>query len=112
MNEDAQVAEHASPLSSEVFEDLLLRASLNSHFVTPLHERRHRAFVCRDATPIGETAGLVWQVLSRRGPTTFATLTDAIGVTESLFYMAVGWLAREGKLEIAPSDGDYEIRLR
>ena len=112
MNEDAQVAEHASPLSSETFEDLLVRASLNSHFVRPVNDERRRELVHGDTSPIGETAGVVWQALAQRGPTTFATLIDAIGVTESLFYMAVGWLAREGKLEIAPNDGDYEIRLR
>ena len=112
MNEQAQAPEDVSPLSSEGFEDLLLRASLNFRFVRPASEDRRRDLVYRNTSPIGETAGLVWQALAQRGPTTFATLIDVIGVTESLFYMAVGWLAREDKLEIAPGDGDYEIRLR
>jgi hypothetical protein len=62
--------------------------------------------------PIGETAGVVWRVLSDQGPTTLALLVEAIGVPESLFFMAVGWLARENKITIEPHDGDYEIRLR
>jgi hypothetical protein len=51
-------------------------------------------------------------MLSDGGPTTFATLIDAIGVPESLFFMAVGWLARENKITIEPHNGDYEIRLK
>ena len=112
MNEQTQAAASASFLSSEAFENLLLRASLNFHFVTPLSGVRRLDLVHRDSSPIGETAGLVWQALAQRGPATFASLIDEIGVTESLFYMAVGWLAREDKLEIAPRGGDYEIRLK
>jgi hypothetical protein len=33
-------------------------------------------------------------------------------VTESVFFMAVGWLAREGKIEFEPCEGDYTIRLK
>jgi hypothetical protein len=111
MNEQAQAAVDASPLSSEGFEDLLLRASLNFRFVTALQARRERTFAGCHSAPIGETAGFVWQVLSQRGPATFTALIDEIGVTESLFYMAVGWLAREGKIDFENRDGDYAIRL-
>jgi hypothetical protein len=62
--------------------------------------------------PIGETAGVVWHVLSEQGPTTFGIVIEAIGVPESLFFMAVGWLARENKITIEPRDGDYEMRLK
>ncbi len=48
----------------------------------------------------------------RRGPTTLASLIEAAGVPESLFFMAVGWLARENKITIEPCHGDYEIRLK
>jgi len=63
-------------------------------------------------TPIGETAGAVWHMLSDGGPTTLASLIEAAGVPESLFFMAVGWLARENKITIEPCNGDYEIRLK
>ena len=62
--------------------------------------------------PIGETAGAVWHMLSDGGPTTLASLIEAAGVPESLFFMAVGWLARENKITIEPCHGDYEIRLK
>jgi hypothetical protein len=54
----------------------------------------------------------VWHVLFDQGPTTFALLIDTIGVPESLFFMAVGWLARESKITIEPNGGDYEMRLK
>jgi hypothetical protein len=66
----------------------------------------------RELGPIGETAGVVWHMLSDLGPTTFALLIETIAVPESLFFMAVGWLARENKITIEPHDGDYEMRLK
>ena len=51
-------------------------------------------------------------MLADQGPTTFAPLIETIGVPESLFFMAVGWLARENKITIESHDGDYEIRLK
>jgi hypothetical protein len=51
-------------------------------------------------------------MLSDLGPTTFALLIEAVGVPESLFFMAVGWLARENKITIEPHDGDYQMRLK
>ena len=62
--------------------------------------------------PIGETAGVVWHMLSDRGPATFALLIETIAVPESLFFMAIGWLARENKITIEPYEGDYEMRLK
>lgn len=60
---------------------------------------------------IGETAGAVWEALSNRGPLTFAALMEEIDVPQSLFFMSVGWLSREDKLQFEPADGDYLVRL-
>ena len=51
-------------------------------------------------------------MLAEQGPSTFAMVIEAIGVPESLFFMAVGWLARENKITIELRDGDYEMRLK
>jgi len=61
---------------------------------------------------IGETAGAIWQRLSQEGPQTLGVLMHEVNVPESLFFMAVGWLSREGKLEFEPTDGDYTVWLR
>ena len=54
----------------------------------------------------------MWHILFEQGPATFAPVIEAMGVPESLFFMAVGWLARENKITIEPRDGDYEMRLK
>ena len=38
-------------------------------------------------------------------------LIEEVDVPQSLFFMAVGWLSREGKLQFEPADGDYLVRL-
>jgi len=49
---------------------------------------------------IGEVAGLVWRVLSEQGPLSLAKLVKAVGQPRDLVMQAVGWLAREGKVNI------------
>jgi hypothetical protein len=60
---------------------------------------------------IGETAGIVWDAVSKRGPRTLAALIEEVDVPQSLFFMVVGWLSREGKLQFEPADGEYLVRL-
>jgi hypothetical protein len=107
-----QSAHSLSPVLSDTFDQLLRRAaafspSLDARGTIVTNDSGRDAF-----TPIGETAGAVWHMLSDGGPTTIASLIEAAGVPESLFFMAVGWLARENKIAIEPCCGDYEIRLK
>ena len=50
---------------------------------------------------IGETAGIVWHVLSEHGPQSLAKVVERVGGNRDLVMQAIGWLAREGKLEIS-----------
>lgn len=50
---------------------------------------------------IGETAGAVWHVISEHGPQSLAKVVERVGGNRDLVMQAIGWLAREGKLEIA-----------
>lgn len=52
---------------------------------------------------IGQTAGEVWRALSDRGPLTTARLIKAVGAPRDQLMQALGWLAREGKIDIDPS---------
>ena len=52
---------------------------------------------------IGETAGTVWHVLKEHGPMTLAKLVRELGVTRDRAALAVGWLAREDKVDIEES---------
>ena len=49
---------------------------------------------------IGETAGAVWRVLSDHGPLSVAKVVERVGGNRDLVMQAIGWLAREGKLDI------------
>jgi hypothetical protein len=60
---------------------------------------------------IGETAGEVWQYLKEHDGITLTTLVRAIGQPSEGVLMAVGWLAREGKLELSQEKRTITIRL-
>jgi hypothetical protein len=49
---------------------------------------------------IGCTAGTVWKTLSDNGPMTMAKLVKTVNEPRDLVMQAVGWLAREGKLNM------------
>ena len=61
----------------------------------------------------GEAAGKVWQFLSTNGPAPAARIQKGIGENAALTHQGIGWLAREGKLEIDRSqkkDATYKLR--
>ena len=51
------------------------------------------------AVQIGDVAGLVWRTLAAQGPLSYAKLVKATGASRDAVMQAVGWLAREDKLE-------------
>ena len=61
---------------------------------------------------IGETAGTIWETLSRLGPLNLTSLMDEVPAPQSVFFMAIGWLAREDKLAFESADGDYAVSLK
>lgn len=54
-----------------------------------------------DTQQVGETAGLVWTCLNGKGKVTLRQLEKGVDAPPDLVRMAVGWLAREGKVELA-----------
>ena len=61
---------------------------------------------------IGETAGVVWHTLEKGGPMTLAQLAKKVKAPRDLVMQAVGWLAREGKVEIDESKRTRSVSLR
>jgi hypothetical protein len=110
MHEQSHPPGLLSPLSTVDFDCLLRRSALNSRLARIGSRANQGGLRPPDFTPIGETAGAVWQVLEDDGPTTFANLIDGLSVPESLLFMAIGWLARENKIEFESYGGDYTIR--
>ena len=49
---------------------------------------------------IGNNAGILWNALNTNGKMTEAKLKKESGLASADFYAALGWLAREGKLNI------------
>ena len=61
---------------------------------------------------IGETAGLVWSTLEEEGMMSLAKLSKAVDQPRDVVMQAVGWLAREDKVEIEESSRGRVITLR
>ena len=51
-------------------------------------------------TLIGAAAGKAWRFLDENGPSTVSKIQKGIRADVALTNQALGWLAREGKLEI------------
>jgi DNA-binding IclR family transcriptional regulator len=47
---------------------------------------------------IGEAAGKVWRYLAEQGARSVSQIQRGTGLSQSLTYLALGWLAREGKI--------------
>lgn len=56
---------------------------------------------------IGNAAGKIWALLSKGDKLAVSQVLSGIEAPNSLIYMGIGWLAREGKLkfEKAPKRG-------
>ena len=50
-----------------------------------------------------ETCGKIWHELGSRGRANVDDLSDAIKEDEEMVNLALGWLAREDKIECAPN---------
>ena len=61
---------------------------------------------------VGETAGKIWQVLNSDGPQTLAQIKKKVAGKGELISLALGWLAREDKVEIQHEKKDYKVALK
>jgi len=61
---------------------------------------------------IGDTAGMVWHVLDKRGPLSVAQLVKAVGEPRDAVMQALGWLAREDKIWIDAEGRGRIVSLR
>lgn len=61
-------------------------------------------------TKIGENAGLVWTAL-QNGALGIKAIKKATKLKNEELYMALGWLAREGKLTFSVEEADTIVAL-
>jgi hypothetical protein len=61
---------------------------------------------------IGDAAGTIWQYLDKHGETTLSSLRQRVKLPEQVVLMAIGWLAREGKLNFVTRRRTVTVELR
>lgn len=61
---------------------------------------------------VGETAGKVWQALSNDGPQTISQLKRKLNGESELLNFAIGWLAREDKVELTQDKRNIRVQLK
>ena len=63
------------------------------------------------STKIGNDAGKIFKILETRGKVDINNITDIAQINEKDVYSAIGWLARENKIEPKPSiPREYQIK--
>ena len=62
-------------------------------------------------TQIGEMAGSVWHELNVNGPLSLAKLVERVGGNRDTVMQAIGWLAREGKIDITENKRGKTVSL-
>jgi len=60
---------------------------------------------------IGANAGAIWNYLSEAGEKGLKDVKKACKLTEKDMYAALGWLAREGKVEFETLKEDINVKL-
>jgi len=63
-------------------------------------------------TRIGETAGRIWHLLNDEGPQTFSQLKKRLRESGELLSFALGWLAREDKVDITQEKKTIRVALK
>jgi len=60
---------------------------------------------------VGKTAGTIWRYLSEQDRIAITKLPKALQVRQTIVYQALGWLAREDKIEYQTEGNVTYIRL-
>ena len=60
---------------------------------------------------IGYVAGSIWQQLEQKGEMTPRKLTTTMKESSDVVYLALGWLARENKIEFQPTKSTFRVKL-
>jgi hypothetical protein len=61
---------------------------------------------------VGNVAGEIWGLLTTNGDQTLAAIKKSVDAPADIVLAAIGWLAREDKLEFATSGRTVKISLR
>ena len=62
-------------------------------------------------TEIGIVAGDIWHILDKKSPAFLKDVMKEIDASHDLILMSLGWLAREGHVNVLKNENDYQIKL-
>lgn len=62
-------------------------------------------------TEIGIVAGEIWHALDQRGERTCEELCRTLERAPEVVLMSLGWLCREGHVQLVQQDEDYHVSL-
>lgn len=65
-----------------------------------------------DTNQVGETAGAVWKYLRENGASSLSSIEKNVKTPKPVVHMAIGWLAREGKVEFAEENRTVRLSLK
>lgn len=60
---------------------------------------------------IGNVAGQIWHYLDLVGESTPIKIKAQLGLSNTMLYLALGWLSRENKVSIVQHEYSYKISL-
>lgn len=60
---------------------------------------------------IGRVAGNIWHKLEKEGEMSPRKLTTATKEKSDVVYLALGWLAREDKVEFNPTKSSFKVKI-
>lgn len=64
-----------------------------------------------DTASVGEVAGRVWQFLDQQGKSSVSAVENGVNASSREVLMAIGWLAREGKLNLSDEPRGLYVSL-
>ncbi len=61
---------------------------------------------------VGETAGAIWHLLNKEGSVSLTQLVKNVGEPRDTVMQGLGWLAREGKVQVEEIGRKRSVSLR
>ncbi len=61
---------------------------------------------------VGDAAGNIWRLLNDEGPQTFSELKKKLKGSSEVIGFALGWLAREDKVDISQDKKTFRVALK
>lgn len=61
---------------------------------------------------VGFAAGEIWKYLNENGESSPIKIKASLGLSNTMLYLALGWLAREDKVKMRQLDYSYRISLK